>query len=152
MSLLIIYASGSGHTAYVVEVLAAFLAKKAKKLDVHVVRAEEADEKDLTKSDVVILASGTWNTGGVEGQMHPFMYEFLKKRAKGADLQGQSATVIALGDERYFYTARAGEHMRSYLVTHGAEIVCQPLTIVNEPYSQEAKIEKWATKFLSSVS
>ena len=149
--LTVIYATGSGHTEYVVQVLEKFLAKKSPRFKLHIVRAEEASLKDFTASDFLILASGTWNTGGVEGQMHPNMYELLKGRAKDLDLKGQSASVIALGDKRYFYTARAGEHLRSYIVNHGGDVSCTPLTIVNEPYGQEERVEKWGEKLLATL-
>ena len=56
------------------------------------------------------LVRGT--RGGMEGQLQPHMHEFLLKRAKDVDLKGKNVAVIALGDERYYYTARAGDHLR----------------------------------------
>ncbi|MBM3230891.1 flavodoxin domain-containing protein [Candidatus Peregrinibacteria bacterium] len=145
----IIYATGSGHTEYVVNVLAAHLRENAAHVSVTLTRAEQATPDDMTKSDVVILASGSWNTGGVEGQMHPFMVEFLGKRAKDVELKKKRCTVIALGDERYYYTARAGEHMRMFLIDHGADMFMDPLTVVNDPYGQEEKVRKWCDRFVS---
>lgn len=147
----IVYASTSGHTEYVVERLVAALHGLDASLDVRAVRVEKADVDTLRDCGVMVLASGTWNTGGVEGQLNPYMHEFVHGRAKGIDLTGKHAALIALGDDRYFYTCRAGEHLRQFVQTHGGEVWPNALTIVNEPYGQEAKVEKWAGKLLEFI-
>jgi flavodoxin I len=147
-SLHIIYASTSGHTEFVVGVLTDFLKKKVSNLQVEVQRCEEATPEDLLKGDVLLLGSGTWNTGGIEGQLNPYLHQFLKKDAKDVDLQGKNVASIALGDERYYYTSRAGEHLRNFIQSHNGKVLGQPLTIVNDPYGQEEKIEKWGEKLV----
>lgn len=145
----IIYASTSGHTEYVVERLVATLQSLAPALSVQALRVEHATPDDLNGGGVLVLASGTWNTGGVEGQLNPHMHEFLLKHAKAADLGGKTVAIIALGDDRYFYTARAGEHLRQFASTHGGEVWMHVLTIVNDPYGQEEKVDAWAKKLLT---
>lgn len=113
--------------------------------------AEAALPEDLLKGDVLILGSGTWNTGSIEGQLNPHMHVLLKEKAKDFDLKEKKCSLIALGDERYYYTARAGEHMRSYIQTHNGTVICDPLTIINEPFGQEERIQKWGKKLLSSL-
>lgn len=147
-SLHIIYASTSGHTEYVTQVLAECLGDSTCH-HVRRVRAELAQPDDLLQGDLLVLASGTWNTGGIEGQLNPHMYEFLLIHAKDADLTGKSVAIIALGDDRYFYTCRAGEHLRQFVQTHGGRVIEPPLLIVNEPYGQEEKVRKWGKKLLS---
>ncbi len=148
----IIYASTSGHTEYVLKVLCAYLAAHAPSLIISKQRAEEAQVEDLTKGDVLILASGTWNTGGREGQMNPHLVEFLWKRVKDADLKGKQCAVIGLGDDRYKYTARATEHMAHFIKQHNGHALLPPLVIINEPYGQEGKVEKWGEEFLKKLS
>lgn len=145
----IIYASTSGHTEFVTEKVEAVLA--AAKVSVRRIRAELAKPEDFLAGDAVILASGSWNTGGIEGQMNPHMHE-LFGRAKDVKLDGKRFALIALGDTRYRYTARAGEHMRVFVQTRGGKILEPPLTIVNEPYGQEEKMETWARKLLSFLA
>jgi len=151
-SLSIIYASTSGHTEYVVDVLQAFLSKNAPTIETSVLRVEKATAEDLTKGDLLIIASGTWNTGGREGQMNPHMVEYLWKRVKDADLKGKQCAVIGLGDERYKYTARATEHMAHYIKEHGGRALVPPLVIVNDPYGQEKKVEAWGAGLLKKLS
>lgn len=145
-----VFASGSGHTEYVVQVLQAYLKEKGVELTTQ--RAETATPEDFARGDVLLLGSGTWNTGGVEGQLHPHMYTLLNQTAKDADLAGKRATCIALGDERYYYTARSGEHQRKYIMDHGGEWCCDALTIINEPYGQEERVQKWAEKLLTRLA
>lgn len=145
----IIYASSSGHTEYVVDVLE----KQLQAAGVSVSRqlAESAQPQDLLRGDVLVLGSGTWNTGSVEGQLNPHMHDLLLGRAKDIDLSGKQSALIALGDERYYYTLRAGEYLRTFVQTHGGSLICEQLSIVNEPYGQEERIEKWGVKFLASL-
>lgn len=147
----IIYASTSGHTEYITEVLVKHL-MNAQCIGVRRIRAEVASVEDLTKPDFLILASGTWNTGGVEGQLNPHMHEFLLDRAKDIPLKGKKVAIIALGDDRYFYTCRAGEHLRQFVQTHGGKVLEPPLLIVNEPYGQEEKVRKWGEKLLKNFT
>lgn len=150
MSLLhIIYASTSGHTEYVVETLAAFLQKQG--IGVELQRAERAQPADLTKGDALLLACGTWNTGGVEGQMNPHMDAFLHDRAKGADLAGKSTALIALGDSRYYYTARATEHLMRFQRDHHGTSLLTPFVLVDEPEGQEEKIFAWGKKLAEAL-
>ncbi len=151
-SLHIIYASTSGHTEYVVDALRKYLSEKQPSLTISFQIAERAQAEDLTKGDLLILASGTWNTGGREGQMNPHMVEYLWKRVKDADLKGRECAVIGLGDDRYKYTARATEHMAHFIKEHGGHALVPPLVIVNEPFGQEAKVERWGEELLTKLS
>ena len=145
-SLHIIYASTSGHTEHVVDTLIALLAAKGVKIAKQ--RAEESAPEDLLKGDVLLLASGTWNTGGIEGQLNPHMHDFLKIRAKDIDLKEKSVAVIALGDARYRYTAKADEHLKEFVEKHHGKILGEPLKIVNEPFGQEEAVRAWGGSFL----
>jgi flavodoxin len=120
------------------------------KVRVKLQRAEAAKPQDLLRGDLLVLASGTWNTGGSEGQLHPYMHELLKERAKGVDLKGKSCALIALGDSRYFYTARAMEHLMAFARQSSGQVV-DSLVIVNEPYGQEEKIRTWGEKILAKI-
>ena len=151
-SLHFIYASTSGHTEYVVGEAVAALAAKAPTVNVEVQRAEQTQPDDLLRGDFLVLASGTWNTGGIEGQLNPHMQVLLKDKAKDIDLRGRKVFLIALGDERYLYTARAMEHLRQFVTTHHGHVVVPELKIVNEPYGQENTVKKWVDQLCSHLS
>ncbi|TSC58479.1 MAG: hypothetical protein Greene041662_740 [Candidatus Peregrinibacteria bacterium Greene0416_62] len=147
-SLQIIYASTSGHTEYVIGVLKDAL-NDQKKLKIADCKAESAKPEDLLKGDVLLLACGTWNTDGSEGQLNPHMKDLLLGRAKDIDLKGKPVAIIALGDDRYFYTCRAGEHLRRFILDHGGKILGDALLVVNEPYGQEERVKKWGEKLFT---
>jgi hypothetical protein len=48
--------------------------------------AEKAEPQDLLSGDVLLLASGSWNTGGIDGQLNPHMWALLQDKAKMLDL------------------------------------------------------------------
>jgi flavodoxin len=107
-------------------------------------RVEKASADDLLKGDMLILACGTWNTGSVEGQLNPHMYDFLLGRAAKVDLKGKEVAVIGLGDERYHFTCRAADHLEDYVTSHYGQLMNPVLRIINEPYGQEEKVKTWA--------
>jgi len=150
-SLHIIFASTSGHTEYVVDTLIAGLAKKKPHLTVEKQRAELAKPEDLLRGDVLLLASSTWNTGSIEGQLNPHMYALLMDRASAVDLGGKKVAVIGLGDHRYYYTAKAADHLMDFVRTHNGVLIEPKLRIINEPYGQEKEIEKWGSQIFSSI-
>ncbi|MFA6523660.1 MAG: flavodoxin domain-containing protein [Candidatus Peribacteraceae bacterium] len=149
-SLHAIYASTSGHTEFVLEQLAAFLREKG--IDVSLRRAEKANIEDLFEGDILLLGSGTWNTGGSEGRLNPHMQAFLFDRAKDIDLKGKPLALVALGDQRYRYTARAAEHLLKFQKDHHGTPLLPPLVIVNEPYDQGERIRAWGEKLIVAIS
>lgn len=145
-SLQIVYASTSGHTEYVIGRIATSIPGAT------VTRVEHATPETLLAGDVLLLASGSWNTGGVEGQMNPHMHFFLRGAAKDLDLKGKKVAIVALGDARYRYTANAGNLLEDYVKTHGGAVLGERLVIVNEPYGQEPAIDAWAKKLSSLIA
>lgn len=147
----IIYASTAGHTEYVTDILMAF-AQEIGGFDVERKRAETCGQDDFAKGDLLILASGTWNTGGVEGQLNPYMHRLLKEKCADIDLKGKDVACVALGDERYRYTAEARVHLEEFVRTHGGTLALDSLVIVNEPYGQEEAVREWARELLTHLA
>ena len=138
-SIHIIFASTSGHTEYVVQVLQ----QEIQEARITAVAAELATKEDFEKGDFLVLASGTWNTGGQEGQLNPHMHLLLKKKFADHDLAGRKVAMIGLGDERYRYRARAIDHIKKFIEGHNGEVFGTPLVVINEPYGQEEQVIKW---------
>jgi flavodoxin I len=143
-----ICASTSGHTAYVVEVLERYLREHAEGVAIETQRAEQSQAADLLRGDLLVLGSGTWNTGGQEGQLNMHMHALLMERAADIDLQGRPITFISLGDERYYFRTRCTEHFLRFQREHGGILFLPPLILVNEPYAHDAKIRAWGEKLL----
>jgi flavodoxin len=150
-TLVAIYASSTGHTEFVFDVLCSALQKILPDLQIEKVRAERAIAKDFERADVLLLGSGSWNTNSVEGQLNPHMFALLNERVSAVDLKAKPAAVVGLGDDRFHFTARATEHLQKFLQGHNGKLLLPPLVIINEPFDQTERIERWAEKFAASI-
>ena len=151
-SLSILFTTSSGHTEFVVDTLIDTLQKQSKDLHITKQRAELTKPEDLKKSDILLLACGTWNTGNVEGQLQPYMHDLLMNLCKDIDLTGIAAAAIGLGDERYHFTAKAADRLTDFLKTHNAKMLLPTLKIINEPFDQKKKIDVWAKEFATAIA
>jgi flavodoxin len=97
----------------------------------------------MLRGAFLLLASSTWNTGGVEGQLNPHMSVLLQSKAKNLDLTAKPSACIGLGDHRYYYTARAADLLQEYIESHHGRLLLPALRIVDEPYGQEQAILNW---------
>ena len=149
-SLHIVFASTSGHTEYVVEALIDSLRSIAPGWEIEETMAEKAQPQDLLNGDVLLLASATWNTGGIEGQLNPHMSVLLQDKAKTLDLAGKPCACIGLGDHRYFYTARAADHLEHYVEAHHGRLIVPTLKIIDEPYGQESAVRVWGKQLVDA--
>ena len=146
----IVFASTSGHTEYVVDALIDSLKSLAPGWEIAETMAEKAQPPDLLSGDVLLLASATWNTGGIEGQLNPHMWVLLHDKAKTLDLAGKPCACIGLGDHRYFYTARAADQLQHYVTVHHGRLIVPTLKIVDEPYGQEEAVRAWGKQLVDA--
>ena len=149
-SLHIVFASTSGHTEYVVEALIESLKSITPGWEIEETMAEKTQPQDLLSGGVLLLASSTWNTGSIEGQLNPHMWVLLHDKAKTLDLAGKPCACIGLGDHRYFYTARAADHLQNYVKAHHGRLIVPTLKIVGEPYGQEEAVIAWAKQLVDA--
>ena len=89
----IVFASTSGHTEYVVDALTDSLKSITPGWEIEATIAEKTQPQDLLTGDVLLLASSTWNTGSVEGQLNPHMWVLLHDKAKTSGPGGQTVCV-----------------------------------------------------------
>ncbi len=151
-SLHFIFASTSGNTEHVVNTLIKYVRTSVPSVQIERQTAELADPKDLLRGDVLILGSGTWNTGGTEGQLNMYMHALLHDRAKDFDLRGKPITFISLGDDRYYFRTRCTEHFLRFQREHNGMLFIPPFVMVNEPYGQEERIHRWGEKLLNRMA
>jgi flavodoxin I len=144
----IVFASTSGHTEYVVDALIDSLKRTTPGWEIKETMAEKTQPQDLLGGDVLLLASSTWNTGGIEGQLNPHMWLLLHGKAKTLDLAGKPCACIGLGDHRYFYTARAVDHLQQYVKAHHGRLIVPTLKIIDEPYGQEEAVRVWGKQLV----
>ena len=146
----IVFASTSGHTEYVVDALTESLKSIAPGWEIEETIAERTQPQDLLSGDVLLLASSTWNTGGIEGQLNPHMWVLLRDKAETLDLAGKPCACIGLGDHRYFYTARAADHLQHYVKAHHGRLIVPTLKIIDEPYGQEEAVRAWGKQLVDA--
>jgi flavodoxin I len=146
----IVFASTSGHTAYVVDALIDVLKRTTPGWEIEETIAEKAQPQDLRRGDILLLASATWNTGGIEGQLNPRMWVLLQDKAKTLDLAGKPCACIGLGDHRYFYTARAADHLQHYVQAHHGRLIVPTLKIIDEPYGHEDAVMVWGKQLVDA--
>ena len=146
----IVFASTSGHTEYVVDALIASLKSTIPGWEIEATMAEKTQPQDLLRGDVLLLASSTWNTGSIEGQLNPHMWVLLQDKAKTLDLAGKPCACIGLGDHRYFYTARAADHLQDYVRAHHGRLIVRTLRITDEPYGQEEAVRVWGKQLMDA--
>jgi flavodoxin I len=144
----IVFASTSGHTEYVVDALIDSLKSIIPGWEIEETMAEKTQPQDLLSGDVLLLASATWNTGGIEAQLNPHMWVLLHDKAKTLDLAGKLCACIGLGDHRYFYTARAADHLEHYVEAHHGRLIVPTLRIVDEPYGHEETVGAWGKQLV----
>lgn len=147
----IVFATTSGHTEYVLGSLVQDLKQLQPDWQVVATIAEKTQPDSLLTGSLLVLASGTWNTGGTEGQLNPHMRALLQEKARDLDLRGQLCACIGLGDDRYYYTARAVELLEDYVTGHHGRLLLPSLRIVNEPYGQEQTVRVWANQLVAAA-
>ena len=148
--LYIVFASTSGHTEYVLDALIDSLKSIAQGWEIKETIAEKTQPQDLLSGDVLLLASATWNTGGIEGQLNPHMWVLLHDKAKTLDLADKPCACIGLGDHRYFYTARAADRLQHYVNVHHGRLIAPTLKIIDEPYGQEEAVRVWSKQLVDA--
>jgi flavodoxin I len=89
----IVFASTSGHTEFVVDALIGSLRSNAPDWEIEETLAERTQPQDLLRGDILLLASSTWNTESVEGQLNPHMWVLLNDKAKSLDPGCQTVCV-----------------------------------------------------------
>jgi flavodoxin len=76
------------------------------------------------------------------------MSVLLQDKAKNLDLASKLCAAIGLGDDRYFYTARAADHLERYVKTHHGRLILPTLRIIDEPYGQEETVRVWGKQLV----
>jgi flavodoxin I len=148
----IVFATTSGHTEFVVDVLGKSLTVALPDWTIESTLAERTQPQDLLKGSVLLLASSTWNTQSIEGQLNPHMLALLEDRARTLDLADMRCACVGLGDHRYFYTARAADRLQHYVESHHGRLILPTLRIVDEPYGQAATIVAWGERLSASLT
>lgn len=127
-SILIIYASTGGSTEMVAETISEMLIQKKHKVILQ--RAEQSKSGDISKADVLILASPTYGHGVLQEMMEKFL-----QTLGDVELKGKSCAVIGVGDPKYEpqYHIESATILEKFLTDHGGKLLLPALRISRSP-------------------
>lgn len=112
MNILIVYATNSGGTQHVANVIADVLQGGQHTVTVQQVRDTKPDQ--LSQYDAIVFGSPSWDYNGKEGQLHEEMRSFVEGAA-GISLEGKKVAVFGLGDSSYMYFTGAVDHLENFV-------------------------------------
>lgn len=139
-SVLILYGSTTGNTAYTAEVLERILAGAGNKVTL----ADAAQSKTdgiCDKYDAVLLGCSTWGDEEIELQ-DDFIPVFDSLEETG--IKGKKTAVFGCGDSSYTYFCGAVDSIERKLGEIGVTLMADGLKIDGDPHTAKDDIEAWA--------
>ena len=150
MNILLIYATNSGTTQTVADMINNLLAQSGQTVTMKYVSDVTPDM--FGQYDLVILGSPSWDYEGKEGQPHDH-YLPLFEASKGKTFEGKKFAVFGLGDQSYAIFCGAVDHLENYVKSMHGTLVTPSLRIDNY-YSttdtSNAAIEEWVKKLITT--
>lgn len=151
MRVLIIYATNSGSTFLVSEIIAKeFIASKH---SVVIKLAAEVTPSDLTASEVVLWGSPSWDYKGEEGCPHHQIIA-LMERWKAENFTGWPMAIFGCGDSSYTYFCGAVDHLEKFITERGSVLICPSLRIDGFYFTQAANCglaHLWAEQLILAL-
>lgn len=150
MNILLVYATNSGTTQTVAQMINDELAKAG-----HTVTIKEARSttpEDFTAPQVVLLGSPSWDFDGNEGFPHEDMIA-LTDKMKASQIAKPFA-IFGLGDTSYKYFCGAVDHLEQFVKNIGGTLIVPSLKI-DKYYSDmdgnNTKITTWVNGLTSGL-
>lgn len=144
MNILIIYATNSGGTEHVANLIADVLRGGQHTVTVQHVRDTKADQ--LSGYDGILFGSPSWDYNGKEGQLHEEMRVFVEDAA-GISLEGKKVAVFGLGDSSYMYFTGAVNHLEKFVADCHSSLLVPSLRIDGFYFdldTNEQRAKEWA--------
>jgi flavodoxin len=152
MKLLIVYATNSGSTKEVAELITQDCISAGHA--VTLISAEYTSSDDLKGYDCVLLGSCTWEmitpVKRFEGQLQQHMAK-LRDSLKGKDMSGQRFAIFALGDSSYTNFCIAANHLEALVKQLKGEQIGSTLRIDSYFFDQSKRRKEafdWTQKLL----
>jgi flavodoxin len=144
----IVYGSNGGNTQLVCE----YIAEELNVLGHNVKndRCEHFPEKELTTSDLLILACPTYEHGSLE----PNFLKNFWPRIQDTDLKQQACVVVGLGDIKYDidYHIESARILQTYVETHNGRLINPSLMVSGKPLPLLDKLVKgWCTRLHAKI-
>lgn len=151
MNILILYATNSGGTERVANLIADVLREKQHTVTVQHIRDTKPDQ--LSGYDGILFGSPSWDYNGKEGQLHEEMRTFTEG-ATGLSLEGKKVAVFGCGDTSYMYFTGAVTLLEKFVSdSHGA--LFAPSLRIDGFYfdldKNEQLAKEWAQKLVEVI-
>lgn len=143
----IIYASTSGNTEVVSEVIADIL--KVQGYNCELFRAELTPIEVVRENHTFIFATSTWE----HGDINPYFNELLKEMKK-MNMDGKIAGFVGLGDTRYeeIKFAKGIEILKKVFLNGGGKQIHTTLKLNGDPYEHlYTTVKEWAYEFAANL-
>lgn len=151
MNILIVYATNSGGTQHVANVIADVLQGGQHTVTVQHVRDTKPDQ--LSRYDAILFGSPSWDYNGKEGQLHEEMRAFVEGAA-GISLEGKKVAVFGLGDSSYMYFTGAVNHLEKFVADCHTSLLIPSLRIDGFYFdldTNQQRSKEWAQKLIEVI-
>jgi flavodoxin I len=141
--ILIVYGSTTGNTEMVAEEIIDLL----KDHEVLLQDVADTNPEDLTKYDVLVLGSSTWDDGLLQQDFRDFV-EGLE-----VDLTGKKLAIFGLGDSNYPDFCEAADILEETFTKLGGKTIVATLKIDGFPDEEEneQKIKAWCQELSQKI-
>jgi flavodoxin I len=143
MNILIVFATYSGATQTVAQLIGDILEKKGH--GVTMIHPNLATEDAIRSSDFVILCSPSWNVNGKEGQPHEDFFSLIEQKNITA-FGGKHCAIVGLGDSSYPHFCGAVNVLETFITEKHGIIETTSLRIDGFFYDEirhTKTIERW---------
>lgn len=150
MSVLLVYATNSGSTQAACDMVKQNIEKAGHSVQMKYPTQTSFDE--ISKTDLVILASPSWDYEGVEGQ--PLEdFNALLKEFEGKTLEGKPFAILGLGDSSYTHFCGAVDIFEDAMKKLSAKLIVPSLRIDRFYQNPTASntIQIWSQNLLKNV-
>src|SRR3989338_4754602 len=144
MNTLIIYATNSGSTFEVANLISAKLAEKSHQVEVK--NVTEVTPDVIPNYELVLLGSPSWEYEGQEGFPQADFVAFMNNTPQDQTFPQTKFAVFGLGDKNYAIFCGAVDHMMKYVEKLQGQLVSEPLKIdayYNDMAAGQAAVESW---------
>lgn len=152
MHILLAYATYSNSTFTAVHTLAEELTQRGHTCEI--ILARDVQTPQIEQTDVVLLASPSWDYSGQQGMPHED-YEVFRKNVGSTTFPGKKFAIMGLGDTNYTYFCGAVGHIEEMVTELQGQLVIESLKLDQfYIYEQEntVKIKQWAAQLASKLS
>lgn len=146
-NLLMLYASMTGNTEQMAEIIEAYLKAKNHKVVIKTFEFDPIDVEELLDYDGILIGTYTWDDGTLPYEVEDF-YEELAH----IDIKGKIVGVFGSADSFYETYGGAVDLMVDHLTDLGAELVPEKLVVDLTPDKADARrCEHFAEKICKMV-